>query len=169
MASLYQIDEKLMMAFNYGCDEDGVILEEQELNNYIESLTMQLDNKVENIALYIKNLESDAEQIKQEKMKLQKRQQVAENHAQYLKKYLANFLQYHEINKFETPKCKVSFRKSTTVEITDLEKIPQEFIKPRKLTDNDVNKTDIKDYLKKHQDETIDGINIKENQNISIK
>ena len=79
--TLYEIDEQIL-----GCvdSETGEIIDEEKL----AELNIAFDEKVENIALWIKNLLSEAEAIKQEKLKLGDRQKAAENKAESLKKYL---------------------------------------------------------------------------------
>ena len=104
--TLYEIAEELLNVFD---PETGEILDEQKLAN----LEMEHDKKVENIALYIKNLESDAEQIKAEKNALATREKSAKNKAESLRKYLSNYLAGQ---KFSTPKVAISFRSSTSVE-----------------------------------------------------
>ena len=89
--------------------ETGEILDEQKLAD----LEMEHDRKIENIALYIKNLESDAEQIKAEKNALAAREKSAKNKADSLRKYLSGYLAGQ---KFSTPRVAISFRSSTSVE-----------------------------------------------------
>lgn len=168
--NLYDIRQELIDTMEYGVDvETGEMLEDYDLQAKLDELSMKLDDKIENIGCYIKNLKSDAEALKQEKLNLAQRQKVVENKVEGLTKYLSNFMKMNEIPKFETPKVKLSFRKSTTVDITDLSKVPQEYIKDRELKDSDVKKTDIKNYLKVHKDEKIDGVELVDNQNIQIK
>ena len=104
--TLYEIAEEIMNVFD---PETGEILDEQKL----ASLEMEHDKKVENIGLYIKNLESDAEQIKAEKNALAAREKSAKNKAESLRKYLSSYLAGQ---KFSTPKVAISFRTSTSVE-----------------------------------------------------
>lgn len=182
MANLYSINEKLYYLIEDGFDnESGEILEGFDLNKAINETSMELDKKIENICCYIKNLESDMEEIKNEQAQLMKRRKQKENKVNALKKYLDNYFKYSQpdyfqdetgeikFHKFETPKCVVSYRKSDSVNITDVNKIPQEYIKDRVLTENDINKTEIKKYLTKHENETIEGAELLHNKNISIK
>lgn len=81
-----------------------------------DQLSMARDQKIENIALYYKNLVADAAAYKAEKLAFAERQKVAENKAQRLKDYLAYALQGQ---KFESPRCAVSFRKTTSVNVAD--------------------------------------------------
>ena len=103
---LYEIEEAIMDVFD---PETGEILDEDKLTK----LEMERDKKIENIALYIKNLESDAEQIKAEKNALAAREKSAKNKAESLRTFLSRYLAGQ---KFSTPKVAISFRSSTAVE-----------------------------------------------------
>lgn len=180
--NLYDIDEKLYYLIEEGFDtETGEILEDFDLNKAINEATMELDKKIDNIAVYIKNLESEVEAIKEEKKKLSSRQKTKENRINSLKRYLDGYFRYSQSNyfedttgkvkfhKFESPRCVISYRKSDSVNITDINKVPELYIKDRVLTENDVRKSDIKDFLKKYKNQTIDGVELLHNKNISIK
>ena len=60
MATLYEIDREIMDCFDA---ETGEILDVERLNG----LQMERDEKIENAALYYKNLLSDADAYKAEK------------------------------------------------------------------------------------------------------
>lgn len=171
--TLYEIDQELIDIFETHIDpETGEVQEGFDIESELNKLQMRLDNKIENIACYIKNLNAEAEALKEEKLKLAQRQKIKENKANRLKKYLDEYLKHtQDITKykFETPRCLISYRSSTSVKIDDINKIPEIFIKPRKLEEKDVDKTEIKDYLKHHKEETISGVRLEKNRNIQIK
>lgn len=82
MANLYEINESIVAAFERGIDaETGEILSEKALEE-LAKLEMERDEKVEGIALWIKNLLADAEVLKKEKRCLNsaKRQRKTERH-----------------------------------------------------------------------------------------
>ena len=106
---LYEIDEAIMNCVDA---ETGEIIDTEQL----DTLQMERDTKLENVACWIKDLKAEAEALKNEKQALAERQRVAENKAESLKKWLAYALQGE---KFKTPKCAISFRKSEAVEVTD--------------------------------------------------
>lgn len=160
--NLYQIDEAIMNAFDAAVDEEtGEIINEAAMEN-LNALEMMRDQKIENIALMIKNLVSDAEALKKEKMAFAKRQQAAENRAEWLKRYLAGTLQG---NKFQTAQVAISFRKSQQVEYTgNVDMLPAEYIRQNPPEIN-------KDALKKAllEGKEIKGASLKDVQNIQIK
>ena len=162
--NLYEISELLTNAIEYGVDENGEILEGQDLDNKINEIAMALDDKVENIACYIKNLDSDIEALKNEKKTLEQRAKTKTNQMEYLKRYLSNFMQMNNVDKFETPKCKVSFRKSSSVVIDNVDNIPDKY--KTVVTETKVDKTELKKYLK---DNECSGAHIEEKKNIGVK
>ena len=104
---LYEIDNAIYECVN----EDGEVIDQDKL----EELQMERDKKIEGIACWIKELAAEANAIKEEKLKLEARQRVAENKVKSLKSYLAYALQGAS---FRTAKVSVSFRKTESVEVT---------------------------------------------------
>ena len=143
MSSLYDIAENLRIIEEYACNPDtGELLEGDELKELYDSVQMSLTDKIENTACFIKNLLSDAEQIKAEEEKLAKRRKQKEKLAENLKNYMNGYISMQFMNedgeidgealhkyKFETPRTKLSYRKSEVVEVYDESKLPKEFIK----------------------------------------
>lgn len=155
---LYEIEEAIMDVFD---PETGEILDEDKLAR----LEMERDKKIENIALYIKNLESDAEQIKAEKNALAAREKSAKNKAESLRMFLSGYLAGQ---KFSTPKVAISFRASTSVE-ADVgalmgSDIGQDYLKYAEPT---ADKTAIKKALQAGVE--LPGCMLVTNQNMQIK
>lgn len=154
MATLYEIDQAILDCVDM---ETGEIIDIEKL----DQLQMDRERKVENTALYIKNLLSDAAAIKEEKDKLAERQRVCEGKARRLKEYLSKYLAGE---KFKTPKVAISYRRSESVNVSDIWKIPEEYLKYK---DPEPNKTAIKAVLKSGGE--IPGVQLIETQNIQIK
>lgn len=154
MATLYEINEEILNCVD---TETGEIIDPEKLSQ----LQMDFDDKVEGIALWIKDLLSDAAAIKAEKDKLNERQKVCENKAKNLKEYLSGFLAGQ---KFKTPRVAISYRKSESVNVSDIWKIPDDYLKYK---DPDPDKTKIKSALKAGV--SIPGVELIENRNIQIK
>ena len=140
MANLYEIDQGILECLDL---ETGEVIDPERL----ESLQMERSRKIENVACWIKNLESDAEAIKAEKEALAKRQVAALAKAEQLKEWLANALGGQ---KFSSAKCAVSFRRSETVEVEDIALVPAELLRVK--TTIEANKTAIKALMKDGQD-----------------
>ena len=157
MSTLFEID-KAIADFEFEVDEDGVILNADELDN----LKMAREQKCENIALYFKNVSAEAEMVKAEAKTMTERAKRLENKAESLKKYLAYALGGE---KFSTPKVAVSFRRSESVNITDEHLVPDNFCDFTMV--RKPNKTALKDALKKGEE--IMGAELVEKQNVSVK
>lgn len=151
---LYEINEKIASCVDV---ETGEIIDEQML----QELEVAFDEKVENIALWIKNLTAEAKAIKEEKDNLAARQRACENKAESLKNYLALALAGE---KFKTPKVSISFRKSEAVQVDDVSKLDDEYLKYAAPT---VDKTKVKQALKAGVN--LQGVQLVTNQNIQIK
>ena len=153
--NLFQIDEEIM---NCCIDtETGEVVNAE----YLEQLQMDRDIKIENIACWIKNLQADAEALKAQKQAFADRQKAAENKVESLKKYLSEYLGGQ---KFSTDKVAISFRKTSAVNVIDMTKIPEEFLKYK---DPEPDKTAIKKAI--NDGKKIAGAEIVEGQSISIK
>lgn len=151
--NLYEINDAIMDCVD---TETGEIIDAEKL----ESLQMAFDEKVENIALWIKNLLADAAAIKTEKDALADREKACRNKAESLKSYLASAL---DGSKFSTPRVAISWRKSESVEIDDVTIIPSEYWKVK----TDLDKMGIKKALKAGAQ--VSGARIVTNNNIQIK
>ena len=137
--------------------EDGEVIDEQALTE----LLMAKEEKIENVACWIKNLTAEAEAIKAEKERLAERQKKAEEKAESLKKWLAFAL---EGEKFTTARVAISYRKSVSVKV-------DESLLDKKYMKEKVTYTPDKIALKKalQAGENIEGAYLEEKPNIQIK
>lgn len=154
MSSLYQIEEAILACVDM---ETGEIVDCDKL----AELQMERDDKIQNIALWVKNLEADAEAFKKEKDSFAEKQKAAENKAKRLKEYLGTYL---DGQAFKSTRVNISFRSSEAVNITDVTKIPEQFLKYAEPT---ADKTAIKKMLK--EGFVVDGAELVTNSNIQIK
>lgn len=156
--TLYDID-KALMDFEFEVDEEtGEILNAADL----DELKMAREDKIENLGLYIKNLEAEKEAVKHEKDNFADREKRLGKKIDGLKGYLTYAL---DGQKFSTPKVAVSFRKSESVHITDEYLIPDEYklFTVVKKPDKGVIKKALKDGKE------IMGVELVEKQNISVR
>ena len=156
---LYEIDNAILECIDL---ETGEIIDTEQL----DKLQMERDTKLENVACWIKDLKAEAEALKNEKQALAERQRVAENKAESLKKWLAYALQGE---KFKTPKCAISFRKSEAVEVTDegLNNLMKEHDELLTYKAPEPNKTAIKQALKDGLN--VEGVQLVQNTSVIIK
>ena len=155
MASLYEIDRSIMECVDL---ETGEVVDPERL----EALQMEREQKLENIALWIKNLQADVQMFKTEKESFEKRQKAAEKKLTSLMAYLTDNLNGE---KFSTGKCAVSFRKSDRVEVYNETLVPKKYL-TKKVTfapDKDA----IKVLLKSGQ--KVNGCRLVEKLNPQIK
>lgn len=159
--NLYQINEELKKAI-----EESVDTETGEILDYtrIKELQIARDEKREAVALYIKNLLSDAKAIDEEIKALTVRKKAKSNRAENLKQYLAQDLQDSGLNKFETAKVVLTFRKSQVLEVKSIKNIPPEFFKQAEPI---LDKMALKKELKAGF--VYDGVALIDKQNIQIK
>lgn len=158
VANLYQIKQELEN-FEFMLDE-----ETGEILNALawDDLQMAYEDKVENIACYIKNLSSDVLAFKAEEERLAKRRKSAERKIEFFKRMLADNMGGE---KFSSAKCAVSFRKSEQVVVDDVKYIPAEFLKVKTTYEPD--KTAIKALFKNGQ--AVCGCRLVSNINAQIK
>ena len=174
MASLYEIDERLVTLIEEQFDtEDGTIYENAgELAKKIDEVAMNLDMKIENIGLYIKNLNAEAEMIKHEEENLARRRKANEGKIASLTNYLNGYLAACYPNeedrrkwKFKTPRVVLGYRKSTSVEVPNLEELDKEYLKIK--TETSADKVAIKDAIKSGKE--VKGAYLKDKINLSVK
>lgn len=119
MSSLYDIDTRLYSLL----DEDTGEITDVEA---FEKIQLERDEKIENIALWVKNLKADAEALKAEKLAFAERQKAAEKKIDNLKRLLSDALSGQN---FKTARVVLSFRKSSEVQIDDIEEISDEYLR----------------------------------------
>lgn len=162
MSSLYTIGEQFLEAFSsIEVDENGEVLDLTPL----DQINTAFDEKAENIALYIKNLSAMHTQIKTEEKSLSTRGKIIENKVSRLKGYLSGCMEQVGKDKLETPRCRISFRASTAVQIVNENSLPKEFVKITEERKPD--KTALKQALQEGR--TVKGVSLVKNRNIQIK
>lgn len=153
MATLYEINEQIAGLVD---PETGEIADFEAF----EKLNLDLDTKIKNIALWIVNLRSDAEQLEEQEKKFRERKTSAKNKAEYLKNLLDGFLSGE---KRSYPEVVISYRKSEQVAVDDNAKLDDRFLRIK----TEIDKTALKDALK--HGESIEGARLEVKNNIQIK
>lgn len=154
MANLYEINQAILACVD---PETGEIIDDR-----IGDLMMEREQKLENIALWIKNLQADAQAFKAEKEAFDKRQKAAEKKIVSLMKYLTDNLQGE---KFSTTKCAVSFKKSERVDVFNEALVPKKYLAKKVTLAPDKNA--IKELLKAGK--RVNGCRLIEHLNPQIK
>lgn len=105
---LYEIDQAILDCIDM---ETGEVDEER-----ITALQIERDNKIEQLLLWKKDLDAEAQAIANEIKTLTERKQEAERKAESLKRFVKFALNGE---KFSTPRVAVSYRKVSSVALTD--------------------------------------------------
>ncbi len=142
---LYEIDELIarcvVISENEAVDtETGEIID----IDYLEHLQMDKEKKIEFLIKLYLNCKSDAEQLKAEADKFTKRARAEANKAEQIKNYLG-FIQKGEKFKSEDGLHQISFRKTSSVEVTDITKLEDCYLR---VKDPEADKTAIKEAIK---------------------
>ena len=113
MRKLYEINKSIEDLLNAVTDpETGEVVDLDALDD----LLLEREQKLENVAVYCKDVHAEWVPVSHEIMTLQQRAENLENTEAGLKFYLAKAL---DGQKFSTPKCDVGFRKSESVQVDD--------------------------------------------------
>lgn len=144
MANIYELKDQIKACIQLDEEhvvdtEDGEILNLQQF----EALQMERDQKIEGMCCYIKNKIAEADAIDAEANILSHRSGVIRKEVERCKSYLAGAL-YGE--KFETPRCKITWRKSEICNVLSMDEIPDEYKRTKVTVDAD--KTAIKKAIK---------------------
>lgn len=113
--SLYHIDQALEALID---PETGELLD----YDAFEQLQMDREHKIENMVCWAKSMGAEAKAISEEEKKLAERRKAIENKRERILGYVDRALDGHA---FQTAKCSVTYRKSTAVEITNMEELVQ--------------------------------------------
>ena len=151
--NLYQINRDIEQ-LECAC-EDGILIDAEtgeliEFEQALEQLHMAREHKIENSALWIKNLTADASAMADEEESLAKRRKAAEAKIERLKRYLVNALLREDgtAEKFSTARCAVSIRKNPEKVVITCEKdIPKEFF--TEIVTQKLVKTQVKEVLQR--------------------
>lgn len=128
MASLYEIDRDIK-AFIDGlfaiADENGEVDIDMDI---LEDLKEQRQTKLENIALYIKNLASEASAIKEEEKSLAERRKRLESKCERLKGILVRSMMENNEKELSSARYCAKIRNSKATEVYDESIIPSDYL-----------------------------------------
>jgi len=178
--NLFEIEQSMMNLLEYNInDETGEIIEtEEEFNELYNSIQLDLQTKLDNTNCLQKMIDGEIEVIDKEIKRLTAEKSARNRKKEWLKNRVDAFVkrQFTDENgnideegvhkyKLVLPHSKISYRKSDSVEVTDLDKIPEEYIKTK--VEKNPDKMAIKNAIK--DGKKISGAQIITNYNIQIK
>lgn len=151
---LYEIDEAIL-----GCidTETGEVIDPERLT----ALQMERTEKIEGVALWIKDIKAEIEAVKAEKNAFADRQKSLERKLDSVTEWLKNTL---DGQKFSTSKAVVSFRHTESVKVEDVFKLNENFLR---YSDPTPDKAAIKKALK--AGETVEGAELVESVSMTVK
>ena len=163
--NIYEINKAIedILEDGFSVDEETgeILFDESDLN----ALNAEISEKIENVACYIKNLTADISALKEEERNLNTRRKQKERKIDSLKGYINYAMELSGRKSLESPRCKVSYRKSSSVEVPDINALDKDYI--TKTIEIKPNKVAIKEALK--EGKTVEGAEIVERQNLQIK
>ena len=139
--------------------DDVVELKEAMLTAWFDTLDgieEEFEIKAVNIAVIVKNIKAEAEQLKAEKLRLAKRQAQKERAAERLEQYLLNSMQAIGREKIDKPQAVIRLKKNPESTVVDNEKSFIEWAETNgyndllKYKDPEVKKKEVKDLLKRN-------------------
>ena len=144
---------------------------EEAISDTLEAVKGEIEVKADNIGCLLKNIEADINAIKAEEERLAERRKTKMKAYDRLKEYLSNTLQGVGIDKVETARNVISFRKSESVEVNE-DVFTKWALENREdlitvTMNTKANKTAIKKELKDGTE--IPGAMLVQNKNIQIK
>lgn len=164
MATLYQLTDRWLAALDgaWSYDEEtGEVFDPAD----IDEIEASFNEKVENIACYIKNIKSDIHAIRTEEDALKERRQRYERHAERLGAYLSDQMARAGRRRIETTRADVSLRRVTSVQVEDEDAVPEEFVRTtiRKTPDKRMISHAIRDGIE------VPGCSIVERDSIQVR
>lgn len=101
--------------------ETGEVMFDRE---NLDELRAAYEDKLEACALYVKDLQAEAEAIREEERRLQERRKVKEGKARHMKAYILGHMQGKS---FETARVQLKSRASERVQV-ELDRLPSEYV-----------------------------------------
>lgn len=143
-------------------------LQNEEVENKDEIIAntlegLEADEAVEYCCKLIQQFSADTDTLKNEKMRLQKKQQTAENNVKRLKQNLLNFINASGQKKLKAGIFTVSKSTSQAVNITDISAVPPCFLQYEPKAD----KKAIKEFIKNGGGE-VDGAELITNESVRV-
>ena len=162
---LYEIKNGMIDTLDIFLESEQTEIDGKNYEYVMTYLKEELKGKSSDLIKYIRNLELEIMVVKLEIERLEDLKKGKEKKIKSIKSYIKRILLDLDKKKVETELGNVSLRKTTSVEITDISKIPKEYLVVKEEVTP--SKKLIGDSLKKNI--LIDGAVLKEDYSILIK
>ena len=161
--NLYEYDKQIELLLQESIDPETGEIKSETAFDLFEKMEGDKKQKMLNIGKYIKSESYKIDAFKEEKKRLESRMSVLVNKTDRLKQYLLD----HFDEKIEDEQISISTRKSQSVCIINSELVPSNFIK--ELLVRSIDKTGLKNELKKNPESLKDCAIIETKFNIQLK
>lgn len=165
MANLYELVgayEEFSRMYNQAETEEEMLQAEQ----YLINAEVELSEKVENIAKFIKNLEAERDTFKKESDRLASKAKSSGNKVDGLKRYLKDNLEVAGVDKVKGNLFTVSLRNNPiSLDLSSEQHIPMEF---KRTPEPVVNKRELLKHIQQ-TGEIFDGVEVKRTRSIRIR
>lgn len=153
---------ELSLAFQ---EVQNMDLDPEVMKDTLDSIGGTFENKAENMAKLIRNLESDRLAYKEEEDRLKTKRQAVENKLEWLKTYLKDCMKLIGKTKFKSGMFNFSIQKNpVSVNITDKKILPEDYLIPQSPK---VNNTTLKKALKDGIE--VPGAELKQTEGLRIR
>lgn len=140
-------------------------LDPEVMKDTLDSIGGTFENKAENMAKLIRNLESDVSAYKEEENRLETKRQAAENKLKWLKTYLKDCMKLTGKTKFKSGMFNFSIQKNpVSVNINNKKILPEDYLIPQPPK---LNKTSLKKALKDGIE--VPGAELKQTEGLRIR
>ena len=165
MSNLYELTDQFKQAeyyFNNAESQEETL----EAERYLIAAEVDLTEKAENIAKWIKNLEAERDVFKKESIRLSDKAKSVDTKVTSLKRYLQDSLEGAGIDKVKGNLFTVSLRNNPiSLDLSSAEHIPMEF---KRTPEPVVDKRELLKHIKE-TGETFEGVGLKRTRSLIIK
>lgn len=145
--SLYQLSGNYLQALDFLTDPE-LNLPIEAVNDTLEALTGELEDKAVNVAKFIRNMEVTAKAIKTAELEMAKRRKSLETRVQWLEDYLKSSMEATGIRTIECPHFKLSIAKNpAALDLFDTNAVPSEYKHIETVTTEYIDRAAIKAAL----------------------
>lgn len=139
--------------------------DEQTIMDTLESLEYEIEDKADNYAKIIKNIEADTKALKDEEARLYSKRKALDNNIKRLKDNLYNSMKLIGREKFKTLLFSFNIQKNpASLKIEDMAKVPSNYFIPQ---DPVIDKARLKDDVKGGT--IIDGVYLEQGESLRIR
>lgn len=162
MATLYKLNERYQNILQV-----AEMMDEEQLEEALKDINDDIEHKAENYAKVIKELETHVDGLKREEKRLSDRRKSVQNNIKRMKENLENSMKLQGKTKFKTQLFSFNIQNNApSLSVMDESNIPKRFFEEQKPK---LNKTALKNYMKEHEDEEVEGVLLKQTESLRIR